>query len=73
MRQQRRQALQEKLADKADAICKTANTDAAKVKAPASFDDPAAAAKYFTAVAPITQKKADDLDDLKPADDVKDD
>lgn len=62
-----------KLAAKADAICKKATTDAAKITTPASVEDPVVAAKYFNQVAPITQKETDDLADLKPADDVKDD
>jgi len=62
-----------KLAAKADAICKKATTDVAKIKAPASVGDPVVAAKYFNQVAPIAQKETDDLADLKPADDVKDD
>lgn len=61
------------LAKKADKICQKAETDAKGVKAPSNFDDPDATAAYFDKVVPLAQKQSDDLTDLKPADDVKDD
>ncbi len=56
---------------KVDAICKTAQTAAKAVPAPASFADATTAATYFDKIAPITAKETDDLVALKPADDVK--
>lgn len=61
------------LAKKADKICKKADTEAKGVTAPSNLDDADAVAAYFDKVVPIAQKLTDDLADLKPADDVKDD
>lgn len=54
------------LASKADAICKTGETDAEAVDAPASFDDANVAAEYFGKIVPLHQKQTDDLAALKP-------
>jgi hypothetical protein len=59
------------LAAKADAICKTGETDAAAVTAPASFADANAAAAYFEQLVPLHQKQTDALAALKPDDDAK--
>lgn len=59
------------LAAKADTICKTGETDAEAVKAPASFDDANAAAAYFEKIVPLHQKQTDDLTALKPDADAK--
>jgi hypothetical protein len=61
------------LLTKVDAICTKAQTDAQAVEAPASYEDPAVAAKYFDQVAPITDTETRALVALKPADEVKDD
>lgn len=61
------------LAKQANAICKTANTAATAVPAPASYEDPAQAAAYFEKIAPITATETKALLALQPADDVKDD
>jgi hypothetical protein len=54
------------LAAKADTICKTGETDAEAVKAPASFEDANTAAAYFEQIVPLHQKQTDDLAALKP-------
>jgi hypothetical protein len=59
------------LAAKADAICKTGETDAESVTTPASFDDPTAAAAYFEKIVPLHQKQTDSLAALKPDDAAK--
>jgi hypothetical protein len=61
------------LLTKVDAICTKAQTDAQAIEAPASYEDPAVAAKYFDQVAPITDTETKALVALKPADEVKDD
>jgi hypothetical protein len=61
------------LLTKVDAICTKAQTDAQAVEAPASYEDPTVAAKYFDQVAPITDTETKALLALKPADAVKDD
>lgn len=54
------------IASKADAICKTGETDAQAVTAPASFADADDAAAYFAKIVPLHQKQTDDLAALKP-------
>jgi hypothetical protein len=54
------------IAKKADAICKTGETDAGAVKAPADFSDANAAAAYFEKIVPLHQKQTDGLAALKP-------
>lgn len=54
-----------------DAICKTANTDAAKIEAPADLGDPKVAAAYFGKVQPVTQKETDAIVALEGDDGVK--
>jgi len=62
------------LAKKANAICKKTGAEGRKIPAPANLaQDPVAAAAYFSKIVPIGQKEVDQLSDLKPADDVKDD
>jgi hypothetical protein len=61
------------LAAKADAICKTGETDAAAVKAPANFNDANDAAAYFEKIVPLHQKQTDGLAALVPDDDAKSD
>jgi hypothetical protein len=61
------------LLTKVDAICTKAQTDAQAIEAPASYQDPTVAAKYFDQVAPITDTETKALVALKPADEVKDD
>jgi len=61
------------LASKATTICKSATKEGAKIKTPSDISDANAAAAYFTKLVDLTQKQTDDLDKLKPADDVKDD
>ncbi len=59
------------LATKADAICKTGETDAETVTAPANLDDANDAAAYFEEVVPLHQKQTDSLAALEPDDDAK--
>jgi hypothetical protein len=61
-----------KIVSKADAICAKAKKDAGNT-APSlqQLQDATVAAKYFDKIAPIVQKRTDDLAGLKPADDVK--
>jgi hypothetical protein len=59
------------LTAKVDAICTKAITASQKIEAPASFEDAAVAAKYFDAVAPITDAETKAIAALEPADEVK--
>jgi hypothetical protein len=60
------------LAKKANAICKKGLAKKQKIKMPADLRaDPVAAATYFTAVAPLAEDVTNQLDDLKPADNIK--
>ena len=65
-RRRRRPLSTHRAGAKADAICKTGETDAEAVKAPASFDDANVAADYFEKIVPLHQKQTDDLAALKP-------
>jgi hypothetical protein len=56
---------------KVDAICTKAVTASQAIEAPASFEDATVAAKYFDAVAPITDSETTAILALEPADDVK--
>jgi hypothetical protein len=59
------------LATKLDAICTKAIDASKAIEAPASFEDPAVAAKYFDQIAPITDTETKAILALEPADDVK--
>ena len=59
------------LAAKADTICKTGETDAETVTAPASFEDADTAAAYFEKIVPLHQKQTDGLAALEPDADAK--
>jgi hypothetical protein len=61
------------IAAKADAICKTGETDAEAVQAPASLEDADVAAAYFGKIVPLHQKQTDRLAALKPDDEAKTD
>ena len=65
------------LAKQATTICKDATKEATKIKTPSDLGDPAgradAAATYFTELVELTEKQTGDLEQLEPADDVKDD
>jgi hypothetical protein len=54
------------LADKADAICKTGESDVEAVEAPASLEDANVAAAYFAKLVPLHQKQTDALAALTP-------
>lgn len=60
------------LGDKANELCTKAEEKRSKLKTPAVIgQDAEETATYFTAVVPLAEDLYDDLDDLKPADDVK--
>ena len=61
-----------KIDAKANAICKQSRKDAGST-APSlqQLQDASVAARYFDRIAPIVQKRTDDLAALKPAGDVK--
>jgi hypothetical protein len=61
------------LVAKANAICSKATEAGKKIAPPTSLDDPAVVAAYFDKVIPLTKKEVKDLNDLKPASDIKDD
>lgn len=59
------------LGTKANAICKAGETALAKIPQLSNIQDAAAAAAYFSKVAPVHQNVTDQLAALKPAADVK--
>ena len=58
------------LADKANAICAKYSKEGEKLGSP-DLSDPAKAEEYFNKAEDLAQNQQDELEDLKPADDVK--
>jgi hypothetical protein len=60
------------LAKKANQICQKARDDSDAIDQPSDlFQNPVAAASYFTKVEPVLKKRTDELAKLKPDDDIK--
>lgn len=61
------------IAAQANRICQDKQAEAAAIEVPESIEDPDVAAEYFNGVAPILQAEVDELSELEPDADVRED